>query len=52
MLHSTLFPSPVMKKPEVKHVYIGSDLLNDFPFMLLPGLDGSPLLMQELHSES
>jgi len=45
-LCSTLFPSPVMKcilKPEVKHIYIGSDLLNHFPFVLLPGLDGSPL---------
>ena len=45
-LCSTLFPTPVMKcilKPEVKHIYIGSDLLNHFPFVLLPGLDGSPL---------
>jgi len=45
-LCSTLFPTPVMKcilKPEVKHIYIGSDLLNRFPFVLLPGLDGSPL---------
>lgn len=45
-LCSTPFPSPVMKcilKPEVKHIYIGSDLLNYFPFVLLPGLDGSPL---------
>lgn len=41
-----LFPSSIMKhilKPEVKHIYIGSDLLHHFPFILLPGPDGSPL---------
>ena len=44
-----LFPSSIMKhilKPEVKHIYIGSDLPHHLPFVLLPGPVVSPPLFK------